>query len=436
MSAPSWARFWSANSWREWRDLRPPWQDYGRESRRLATEISGAEGRLTSSKVELSGVDRQTAWAMEMRPQDLPIRTGRAETGLAAVGGVTLMETRKREGRDVWTAIDQGSVYFSDRRLVFTGNRSVEFQLDRITANSRVPQGVHLAVSSRKRDHVLAGPADQIAALIAAAQSVALGLPASAPFESRAGELREAIGQTQMGLEESRAARDSLVRPRRPVSPAWVPGTLILGLLIFAGPVGDASPGADLVASATTLASTTTSEATTSTVAPTTTSRLSTTTVLAFPQSDLLLAAPVAGPSGDPGVPLASEAEPVTVLSITDGDTLDVSYPDGTSVEVRLIGINTPETNECFDEEATLVLGVLAPVGSQIGMTSDVSDLDQFGRLLRYLWVGRMSVNEESVRRGAAISRRYAPDTAMATRFEAAQAEAKEAGLGLWAPEA
>jgi len=129
-------------------------------------------------------------------------------------------------------------------------------------------------------------------------------------------------------------------------------------------------------------------------------------------------------------------AEPVTVFSITDGDTLEVRFRDGSVAVVRLIGINTPESNECFGEEATLVLGVLAPVGSQIGMTSDVSDLDQFGRLLRYLWVGGMSVNEESVRRGAAIARRYPPDTAMAERFEAAQAAAREAGLGLWVPEA
>jgi micrococcal nuclease len=129
-------------------------------------------------------------------------------------------------------------------------------------------------------------------------------------------------------------------------------------------------------------------------------------------------------------------AEEVAVSSITDGDTIEVIHSDGTPAVVRLIGINTPESNECFSTEATRVLEALTPVGSEIGMTSDVSNEDQFGRLLRYLWVGEMSVNEEIVRRGAAISRRYAPDTALATRFEAAQADAKAAGLGLWASEA
>ena len=69
-------------------------------------------------------------------------------------------------------------------------------------------------------------------------------------------------------------------------------------------------------------------------------------------------------------------------------------------------------------------------------MTRDVSDFDEFDRLLRYLWVGSMSVNEETVRRGAAISRSYPPDTAMTDRFDEAQAAAQAAGLGLWSPTA
>lgn len=145
---------------------------------------------------------------------------------------------------------------------------------------------------------------------------------------------------------------------------------------------------------------------------------------------------PSAGPSGDPNQPSPSGAEVVTVLSIIDGDTLTVALADGGTDTVRLIGINTPEFGECFYDEATGAMAALAPPGSQIAMTVDVSDRDQFDRLLRYLWVGQMSVNEELVRRGAAIARRYPPDTAMADRFETAQASARSAELGLWAPDA
>lgn len=145
---------------------------------------------------------------------------------------------------------------------------------------------------------------------------------------------------------------------------------------------------------------------------------------------------PVSGPSGDPDQPAPAGAELATVLAITDGDTLTVTLADGAIDTVRLIGINTPESGECFYEEATSVLTALVSPGEQVAMTVDVSDRDQFDRLLRYLWVGQMSVNEEMVRRGAAIARRYPPDTSLADRFEDAQSSAQSARTGLWAPDA
>ncbi|HUG07278.1 MAG TPA: lamin tail domain-containing protein [Acidimicrobiia bacterium] len=145
---------------------------------------------------------------------------------------------------------------------------------------------------------------------------------------------------------------------------------------------------------------------------------------------------PTAGPSGDPSAPLPASAERATVLSITDGDTIDVVLADGSRDTVRLIGVNAPERAECWASEATMVLEALVPAGSEIGMTFDQSDRDRFDRLLRYLWVGSMSVNQELVRRGAAISRRYPPDTGMAARLDGAQDGARADGLGIWAPDA
>jgi micrococcal nuclease len=143
---------------------------------------------------------------------------------------------------------------------------------------------------------------------------------------------------------------------------------------------------------------------------------------------------PDGGPSDDPDQPPPIEAELATVLFIIDGDTLIIAQSDGRSDTVRLIGINTPETGECFADEATDVLATLTPPGSQIGMTIDISERDQFDRLLRYVWVGQMSVNEELVRRGAAIAGRYPPDTAMADRLESAESAARTAKRGFWSP--
>ncbi len=199
------------------------------------------------------------------------------------------------------------------------------------------------------------------------------------------------------------------------------------------------STSSSTVPASTTTSTTTLPETTTTQVSTTTTvAAVATTTTEAIPPpvEDPLYAPPAASLSGDPSAAMPPGAEVVTVVSITDGDTLDVRADDGSFFEVRIIGTNSAESGECFADEATRVLAALAPPGSRIGMTSDVSDIDQFDRLLRYLWVGAMSINEETVRRGAALSRSYPPDTAMTDRFDDAQAAAKEAGLGLWSPTA
>lgn len=170
---------------------------------------------------------------------------------------------------------------------------------------------------------------------------------------------------------------------------------------------------------------------TTSTVVRTT----STTPPEPVPDVPAVFAPPADGPSGDPAGPMVDGAEMAVVVSISDGDTVEVEWAGGWE-RLRLIGVNSPENGECWADEAGQVLEALIPVGSEVGMTVDQSDRDQFDRLLRYLWVGSMSVNEELVRRGAAISRRYPPDTAMATRLDGAHDEAETAGRGQWAADA
>lgn len=149
--------------------------------------------------------------------------------------------------------------------------------------------------------------------------------------------------------------------------------------------------------------------------------------------TDTVITAPT---SGDPDPTPPDDAEPATVVSITDGDTIRVSLERGPDTAVRLIGINSPEIGDCYAEEAARGLADLAPVGTAIAMTRDVSEVDEFGRLLRYLWRAGMLVNEEMVRRGLAIARRYPPDTAMAETLAQAQDEARESQAGLWGPDA
>lgn len=137
-------------------------------------------------------------------------------------------------------------------------------------------------------------------------------------------------------------------------------------------------------------------------------------------------------PASDSPTPdLDDAAETATVLYVFDGDTIEVDVA-GITERVRLIGINAPEIGECWVDEARNSLTDLLREGTEVAMTTDVSDRDQYGRLLRYLWLGTMSVNEELVRRGDAESRRYPPDTALSDRFDTAEEEARDDSRGLW----
>ncbi len=127
-------------------------------------------------------------------------------------------------------------------------------------------------------------------------------------------------------------------------------------------------------------------------------------------------------------------ADDSNVVEVVDGDTIDVRV-DGVVERVRLIGINSPERDECFEAEATEALRA-AIDGETVRLESDVTDRDQFGRLLRYVYVDDVFVNESLVAGGFAIARRYEPDTAMAELLEAAQERAQSDAAGLWAADA
>jgi micrococcal nuclease len=120
----------------------------------------------------------------------------------------------------------------------------------------------------------------------------------------------------------------------------------------------------------------------------------------------------------------------VEVVAVIDGDTIDVRIGD-TVERLRLIGIDAPERLECGAEEAAALLIEIVG-GTEVYLEADTSDRDVFGRLLRYVWIGDMLVNEALVESGLAIARRYPPDLAHTERLEEAQIRAQGAAVGLW----
>jgi len=124
--------------------------------------------------------------------------------------------------------------------------------------------------------------------------------------------------------------------------------------------------------------------------------------------------------------------EPVfKVNKVIDGDTIVLESGE----VVRYIGIDTPETNEsnndCFAQEAWDINRELVE-GKEIKLKKDISDKDKYGRLLRYVWVDDIFVNEYLIKEGYALSAKYSPDTKYTEQFDNFEEQAEENNLGLW----
>lgn len=123
-----------------------------------------------------------------------------------------------------------------------------------------------------------------------------------------------------------------------------------------------------------------------------------------------------------------------TVKRVIDGDTIELA----SGKRVRYIGIDTPETVDprktvqCFGREAKAE-NVRLVDGKTVRLEKDVSEIDKYGRLLRYVYVGDVMVNEALARGGFAYSSSFPPDVKYQEKFLLAQQEARENNRGLWA---
>ena len=118
----------------------------------------------------------------------------------------------------------------------------------------------------------------------------------------------------------------------------------------------------------------------------------------------------------------------VLVSRVIDGDTIEVLGGE----RVRYIGIDTPETGEYFAAEATEKNRELVE-GKRVRLESDVEDRDEYGRLLRYVWLDDIMVNAELVRLGCAYSYSFVPNEKYRQLLLQSEREARKLCRGLWA---
>jgi micrococcal nuclease len=116
-----------------------------------------------------------------------------------------------------------------------------------------------------------------------------------------------------------------------------------------------------------------------------------------------------------------------TVTKVIDGDTIDLKN----NMRLRLIGINTPERDMYFYEEAKVFMEILV-LGKQVKLEKDITNKDMYGRYLRYVYLPDKFVNLEMVKSGFANAYTYPPDVKYTDRFLEAERSARENEAGLW----
>ncbi|UJA20982.1 hypothetical protein HJD18_12700 [Thermoleophilia bacterium SCSIO 60948] len=143
------------------------------------------------------------------------------------------------------------------------------------------------------------------------------------------------------------------------------------------------------------------------------------------------------GPPGDAG-----ELEPGATLNaevtrVVDGDTFEAELPGGETEDVRMIGVDTPETVDpdepvgCYGQQASDYTKRTLD-GRAVELELGAEPRDDYGRLLAYVVLDGESVNAQLLERGLAETLTMAPNDAMAARFAALERDAAAAGRGLW----
>ncbi len=145
-----------------------------------------------------------------------------------------------------------------------------------------------------------------------------------------------------------------------------------------------------------------------------------------------------------PAQPITSASLPPEVYivkEITDGDTIVLNNGQ----KVRYIGIDTPEVRKtgdkstCYGAEAKAKNADLVS-GKTILLKKDVSEVDRYGRLLRFVYLydpvaskEGTFVNDYLIRQGYARLATFPPDIAKVEELRAAETEARNNNRGLWA---
>lgn len=136
------------------------------------------------------------------------------------------------------------------------------------------------------------------------------------------------------------------------------------------------------------------------------------------------------GLPGGPPLPAPAEARVVVLRTVLDGDSIE-AIVDGSVEEIRVHGVNTPEREECWSEQARDITAALL---EEAEVQIVPRQRDQYGRLLAHLWADGVPVGLTLIERGAALAVSVDPEYRAA--YLAAEDAAYSSRIGLWARDA
>ncbi|MFB6465667.1 thermonuclease family protein [Cytobacillus sp. Hz8] len=128
------------------------------------------------------------------------------------------------------------------------------------------------------------------------------------------------------------------------------------------------------------------------------------------------------------------------VVYVVDGDTIDVKLANGKEERIRMLLVDTPETKhptkpvQPFGPEASAFTKKTL-LHQQVQLELDVSERDQYGRLLAYVYLNGKMYNETLLEEGLARVVVYASNTKYVDEFKAIQKKAQEKEIGIWSLE-
>jgi len=112
------------------------------------------------------------------------------------------------------------------------------------------------------------------------------------------------------------------------------------------------------------------------------------------------------------------------VVEVTDGDTIKLEN----DAKVRFLGINTPEKNQPYYDEAKEFLEII----ENESIFLEVIGTDRYGRLLAHVFWGGKHLNKEILEEGLATLYYYEKDVYYSD-LKVAEETAHESELGIWA---